>query len=227
MEGRRPGSRAHAKVKLDSWRARALIAVGFGVFRLWARTLRLRLEDPEEIVSAARNQPFILGLWHNRLLFLPPVFRLCFPSRQSVGLISASRDGDWISIVVERSGYGTVRGSTSRKGVIALRQLVEALAAGSNVLITPDGPRGPRYEVSPGIIFVAQKSGTAIVPMHLEYSNAWRLKNWDRFFVPKPFSTVRILFGAPQRVERTKGPEEFEKERLRIQNAMMNLVEEK
>jgi lysophospholipid acyltransferase (LPLAT)-like uncharacterized protein len=214
-------------VKLDSWRARALIAIGLGVFRIWARTLRLRVEDPEKIVAAARDQPFILCLWHNRLLFLPPVFRLCFPSRRSVGLISASRDGDFVSILVERSGYGTVRGSTSRKGVIALRQLVDALAAGSNVLITPDGPRGPLYEVSPGIVFVAQKSGAAIVPMHLEYSSSWRLKNWDRFFVPKPFSTMRIIFGAPQRVQRTTGPEEFEQERLRIQNAMMQLVEEK
>lgn len=204
-----------------------LIGFGLGVFRLWTKTLRFRVEDPDKVLPASRDEPFILSVWHNRLLLLPPVFSLCFPHRRSVGLISASRDGDFVSILVERFGHGTVRGSTSRKGVIALRQLVDALAAGTNVLITPDGPRGPLYEVNQGVIYVAQKSGAAVVPMHMEFSNAWRLKSWDRFFVPKPFSKVRILFGAPQRVQLTAGAEEFERERLRIKDAMMTLVEEK
>ncbi|HMJ04755.1 MAG TPA: lysophospholipid acyltransferase family protein [Chthoniobacterales bacterium] len=214
-------------MKLETWRARALIAVGLGLFRLWIKTLRFHVEDPHGILNASRAEPFILSVWHNRLLLLPPVFSLCFPHRRSVGLISASRDGDFVSILVERFGHGTVRGSTSRKGVIALRQLVDALAAGNNVLITPDGPRGPLYEVNQGIIFVAQKSGAAIVPMQLEYGNAWRLRSWDRFFVPKPFSKVRVLFGPPQKVEPTAGAEEFNRERERIQETLLNLVEEK
>lgn len=214
-------------MNLESWRARVLIEFGFGLFRLWVRTLRFQVEDRENVVAAGRDQPFIVAVWHNRLLMLPAAFDLCFPSRRSVGLISASRDGDLVSILIERSGYGTIRGSTSRKGVIALRQLVEALAAGMNVLITPDGPRGPVYEASQGVIFVAQKSGAAVVPLHMEYSSCWRLKSWDRFFVPCPFSKVRIIVGAPVRVERTKGPEHFETERLRVQEAMMSLVEQK
>jgi hypothetical protein len=214
-------------VKLEGWRARALIEIGIGLFRLWTRTLRFQVEDPENVVAAARDQPFIFAIWHNRLLMLPPVFDRCFPGRRSVGLISASRDGDLVSILIERSGYGTVRGSTSRKGVIALRQLVDALAASMNVLITPDGPRGPVYEASQGVIFLAQKSDAAVVPMHMEYSNCWRLKSWDRFFVPRPFSKVRIIFGAPRHVARTTGAEEFETERLRLQDAMMSLVERK
>jgi lysophospholipid acyltransferase (LPLAT)-like uncharacterized protein len=214
-------------VKLESWRARAMIEFGVGLFRLWARTLRFRVEDPANILAASRDQPFILAVWHNRLLLLPPVFSLCFPHRRSVGLISASSDGDVVSILVERFGHGTVRGSTSRKGVIALRQLVDALAAGTNVLITPDGPRGPRYEVGQGVIFLAQKSGAAVVPLHMEYSSCWRLKSWDRFFVPRPFSEVRIIFGAPVHVERTTGAEQFETERLRLQDAMMCVVEQK
>jgi lysophospholipid acyltransferase (LPLAT)-like uncharacterized protein len=158
---------------------------------------------------------------------LPPPFDRWFPARQSIGLISASRDGDLVSLLIERSGYGTIRGSTSRKGVIALRQLVDALAAGSNVLFTPDGPRGPVYEVSPGVIFVAQKSGAPIVPLHMEYSSCWRLKSWDRFCVPRPFSKVRFILGAALRVEQTAEAEQFEAERLRLQEAMMSLVEQK
>jgi lysophospholipid acyltransferase (LPLAT)-like uncharacterized protein len=214
-------------VKVDSWRARALIPITLGVFRLLAKTLRFRVEDPDGILALSRKEPLVFSIWHNRLLLLPPVFDLCFPDRQSVGLISSSRDGDFVSILVEHFGYGTVRGSSSRKGIIALRQLVDALAAGTNVLITPDGPRGPLYELSQGIIFVAQKSGAPIVPIHLEFSRAWRLRSWDRFFIPKPFSTVRILLGAAERVGPTASPDEFENERRRIQNAMMKLVEEK
>ena len=214
-------------MKLDSWRARALIELGFGVFRLWARTLRLQVEDPENVIGLVRNQPVIFSIWHNRLLMLPRVFDPCFPSRQSFGLISASRDGDLVSILIERSGYGTIRGSSSRKGVIALRQLVDALATGRNVLITPDGPRGPVYEASQGVVFLAQKTGAPVVPIHMEYSSCWRLKSWDRFFVPRPFAKLRAIFGAPLQVQPTADADQLETERLRIQEAMMSLVEQK
>lgn len=213
-------------MKLDSWPARALIALGFALYRIWARTLRLRVEDPHNVRAFVREQPVIFGIWHNRLLMLPRVFDPSFPSRQSYGLISASRDGDLIANFIERSGYGTIRGSSSRKGVIALRQLVETLAGGDNVLVTPDGPRGPVYTVSQGIVFLAQKSGAPIVPIHMEYSSAWRLKSWDRFAVPKPFAKLRAIFGAPIRVAPLSAPEEFEREQLRLREAMMSLVEQ-
>lgn len=214
-------------MKLDSWRARVLIVLGFGLYRLWARTLRLEVEDPNNVVAFVRTQPVIFAIWHNRLLMLPRVFDPCFPTRQSFGLISASRDGDLVSILIERSGYGTIRGSSSRKGVSALRQLVDTLAAGCNVLLTPDGPRGPVYEASQGVVFLAQKTGAPVVPIHMEYSSCWRLKSWDRFIVPHPFARLRATFGAPIHVESTTDTEQFEAERLRLQNAMMRLVEEK
>jgi lysophospholipid acyltransferase (LPLAT)-like uncharacterized protein len=214
-------------VKLESWRARVLIALGFGLYRLWARTLRLQIEDPHGVVALVRDQPVIFAIWHNRLLMLPRVFDPCFPTRQSFGLISASGDGDLIAIFIERSGYGTVRGSSSRKGVIALRQLVDTLAAGSNVLVTPDGPRGPVYQASQGVVFLAQKSGAPVVPIHMEYSSAWRLKSWDRFAVPKPFAKLRAIFGAPIRIEPISDADQFEAARLRLQDAMMSLVEQR
>jgi lysophospholipid acyltransferase (LPLAT)-like uncharacterized protein len=213
-------------VKLESWPARLLIASGFGLYRIWARTLRLQVEDPHEIVAFVKQQPVIFAIWHNRLLMLPRVFDPSFPTRQSYGLISASRDGDLIAQFIERSGYGTIRGSSSRKGVIALRQLVETLAADGNVLVTPDGPRGPVYQVSQGIIFLAQKSGAPIVPIHMEYSSCWRLKSWDRFVVPRPFATLRAIFGAPIQITPLERPEQFEAEQLRLQSAMMSLVEQ-
>ena len=213
-------------MKLDSWPARLLIALGYGIYRLWARTIRLRVEDPHDVIGFVRNQPVIFAIWHNRLLMLPRVFDPSFPSRQSYGLISASRDGDLIATFIERSGYGTIRGSSSRKGVIALRKLMDTLAANGNVLFTPDGPRGPVYEATPGVVFLAQKSGAPIVPIHMEYSSCWRMKSWDRFVVPRPFATLRAIFGAPISIPPLSDAEQFEAQRLRLQNAMMSLVEQ-
>jgi lysophospholipid acyltransferase (LPLAT)-like uncharacterized protein len=118
-----------------------------------------------------------------------------------------------------------VRGSSSRLGASAILQLTEVLASGHDVVITPDGPRGPAYKLGPGIIFLAQKSGAAVVPFNMEYSSYWRLKSWDRFIVPRPFSKVRVIIGQPHRVKSTSTDEEFEAERLRLQNALMALVE--
>ena len=213
-------------MKVDSWRARILLGLGFGLYRLWARTLRLRVEDPHDVIGFVRKQPVIFAIWHNRLLMLPRVFDPSFQTRQSYGLISASRDGDFIANWIERSGYGTIRGSSSRKGVIALRQLMDTLAADGNVLFTPDGPRGPVYQVSQGVIFLAQKSGSPIVPIHMEYSSCWRMKSWDRFVVPKPFSTLRAIFGEPISLPPLESAEQFEAEQLRLQNSMMSLVEQ-
>ena len=213
-------------MKLESWPARLLLAFGFGIYRVWARTLRLHIEDPHDVVGFVRQQPVIFAIWHNRLLMLPRVFDPSFPTRQSYGLISASRDGDMIANWIERAGYGTIRGSSSRKGVAALRQLMDTLAANGNVLFTPDGPRGPVYQVSQGVVFLAQKSGAPIVPIHMEYSSCWRMKSWDRFVVPRPFATLRAIFGQPIRIPPLAGPEQFEAEQLRLQNAMMSLVEQ-
>ncbi len=213
-------------MKLDRWPARLLIALGFGLYRLWARTLRLRIEDPHGVIEFVRQQPVIFAIWHNRLLMLPRVFDPSFPTRQSYGLISASRDGDLIADWIERSGYGTIRGSSSRKGASAMRQLIDTLEANGNVLFTPDGPRGPVYHVSHGVVFLAQKTGRPIVPIHMEYSSCWRLKSWDRFVVPRPFATLRAIFGVPVQVPPLKNEEEFEAEQLRLQKAMMSLVEQ-
>ena len=110
-------------------------------------------------------------------------------------------------------------------GATALLQLTDVLANGGDVVITPDGPLGPVYQLGPGIVFLAQKTGAAVLPMNMEYSSCWRIKNWDRFIIPRPFSQVRVIFGEPIEVAATRTPEEFEAERLRLQERMMSLVE--
>jgi hypothetical protein len=212
-------------LRIEGWRARFLIALGFGLLRTWERTLRYTVDDRADIFTRPVGKSAIGAVWHNRLLMTPLVLRRFLPNRRGAALISASRDGAWIAALVEKVGFDVVRGSSSRQGVTAILQMADVLASGRDVVIAPDGPRGPVYQLGQGIIFLAQKSGAPVIPVHLEYSSYWRVKSWDRFILPLPFSKVRVIFGPPHKVASTANDAEFESERLRLQNAMMSLVE--
>ena len=212
-------------MKIEGWRARWLIAFGHRLLQIWARTLRFTIEDRANVIGVPPNERYIGALWHNRLLLLPFVIKKFLPERRGAALISASRDGALLADLVERFDFEVVRGSSSRQGASAIRQLADIIASGKDVVITPDGPRGPAYELGQGIVFLAQQSGAAVVPINMEYSSCWRVKSWDRFILPKPFSTVRVTFGPPHRVAATATEAEFERERRRLQEAMMQLVE--
>lgn len=195
------------------------------MLRLWARTLRYEIDDRSNLLSPSVTENYIGALWHNRLLLIAFVLQKFVPHRPGAGLISASRDGDLIAPLIERFGFQVVRGSSSRMGASATLELAGVLKSGRDVLMTPDGPRGPAYELGPGIVFLAQKSGAPIQPINMEFSSCWRVNSWDRFILPRPFSKVRVIFGPLHRVGSTITPEEFEAERKRLQNAMMALVE--
>ncbi len=210
---------------MEGWRVRWLIAFGHRLLQIWARTLRFEMEDRAGVIGTPPNERYIGALWHNRLLLFPFVLKRYLPERRGAALISTSRDGALLADLVERFGYEVVRGSSSRRGASAMRQLADVIASGKDVVITPDGPRGPAYELGQGIVYLAQQSRAAIVPVNFEYSSCWRLKSWDRFVLPKPFSKVRVTFGHPHRVAQTSTEEEFDRERVRLQEAMMQLVE--
>lgn len=212
-------------MKITGWRARWLIALGFRLLQIWARTLRYEIEDRSNLIGTPVTENYIGSLWHNRLLLISYVLKRFMPHRPGAGLISASRDGDLVADLTQRFGFDVVRGSSSRLGTSGLLELTNVLASGRDVLITPDGPRGPAYELGPGIVFLAQKSGAAVVPVSMEYSSCWRVKSWDRFVLPRPFAKVRVIFGPLHRVALTTTDAEFEAERLRLQDAMMALVE--
>jgi hypothetical protein len=212
-------------LKITGWRARWLIVLGFRLLQIWARTLRYEIEDRSNLIGTPVTENYIGSLWHNRLLLISYVLKRFMPHRPGAGLISASRDGDLVADLTQRFGFDVVRGSSSRLGTSGLLELTNVLASGRDVLITPDGPRGPAYELGAGIVFLAQKSGAAVVPVSMEYSSCWRVKSWDRFVLPRPFAKVRVIFGPLHRVALTTTDAEFEAERLRLQDAMMALVE--
>ena len=202
-----------------------LVAIGYYLLLVWARTLRFIIDDRAGVIGQPVNEARIWAMWHNRVLLFPYVIRRFVRGTWGSSLISPSRDGDMLAGFVQRFGFGAARGSSSRRGASAILQLTDVLEKGGAVAITPDGPRGPRYELGGGIVLLAQRSGVPVFPLNLEYSSCWRLKSWDRFILPKPFSTVRVIVGPPHRVRATSTDEEFEAERLRLQETMMSLVE--
>ena len=213
------------KLDPESLRARILVAFGFRLLQVWSHTIRFEIEDRGKILQAPVSERFIGAAWHNRLLLLPFAIRRFITQRQGAALISASRDGAWLANLVHRFGFSVVRGSSSRKGAAAMLQLADVIASGHDVVITPDGPRGPAYRPGGGIILLAQKTGARVVPLNLEYARCWRLPSWDKFILPRPFTRVRFILGQAHEVLKTSNEEEFEAERERLKSAMMALVE--
>jgi hypothetical protein len=210
--------------EIRSDRKSALLGTGAGwIMKLLAATLRMEVRDRCGIGSpAAAIPPVIYVLWHNRFFVVPPAWqKICGKHRRTVALTSASHDGDMVARAMAVFGLGSVRGSSSRRGVAALVGLKRALQEGFDICVTPDGPRGPRYKIQPGVIKLAESTGAPLIPIHVRFSSAWRLKTWDRFAIPKPFSHVEVTFAEPIRLTRGMDAEAFEKERHNIENLMI------
>lgn len=169
------------------------------LLRLWMRSLRRR-DVGRDLVEAcmAKGERVIAAFWHAQLLPMPFVF----PPHVAAVLISQHRDGEYISRVVQRLGLPVVRGSATRGGLQAFRQLLHVLQGGGHVAITPDGPRGPVGVVKPGVIELSRLSGMPILPVAFAAEPAWRLRSWDRFLLPHPFAHALFLWGEPIRVPR-------------------------
>lgn len=160
-------------------------------------TVRVEVrDDPAYTAIRGRSDPLAYTLWHGRLLPLTWYHR-----GEGVGaLISLSQDGEYIARVVQGWGYRVVRGSTSRGGSRALAEMIRLGRNGRSLAFTPDGPRGPRERMKPGVLIAAQRAGLPIVPVSAACSRAWWFEGWDRFLVPQPFSRVVIAHEAPVRV---------------------------
>ena len=167
----------------------------------------------------AEKRPFLLGMWHNNVII--GIFDMSRFGYQIPTVVSRSRDGDDINWVSERFGYRNVRGSGSTGATGALREALRLLSGEKPVLVTPDGPRGPRYVLQAGIVALARKKRVPIVPICWSAARRWELSSWDRMRVPKPFSRVYVFVGAPLMVD----PEaDQETERVRIETAMRDQV---
>jgi lysophospholipid acyltransferase (LPLAT)-like uncharacterized protein len=191
--------------------------------RFWSLSLRYDVNGmPGVTAPKIGRAPVIFALWHNRIFTMPPIWQKTGgKDRNSVVLTSASKDGTTLATAMSMFGLGAIRGSSSRRAVSALIGMKKALRDGFDVCVTPDGPKGPRYIVQPGVIKIAQATGTQIVPIHIRYSSAWRLKTWDRFVIPKPFSRVSVVFDEPHTIPADLDSDSFEAARVALENRLI------
>jgi lysophospholipid acyltransferase (LPLAT)-like uncharacterized protein len=194
----------------------AIAAVGAPLIGALGRTLRWRTKGVEQLaaIEAAGQQP-IYALWHGRIL--PAI---CFlRDRGIVAITSENYDGEWIARIMRRFGYGASRGSTSRGAGRALRQLLRDVRH-RPAAFTVDGPRGPARVAQPGAVWLAKATGNPVLPFHIEAARHWELRSWDRGQVPRPFSRVAIVFGAPFYVPRDTDDEGLEQARCQLEQAL-------
>jgi lysophospholipid acyltransferase (LPLAT)-like uncharacterized protein len=185
-----------------TWRTRVRVTVlgwliGL-VLRMLYATFRVRWVDEGDMVARrAGGERFILAAWHDGLILLPlVVLHVPTPWRPRV-LISWHRDAEIGAQAARRFGVHFVRGSSTRGGIGAVRALIAAYRAGEDVVVVPDGPRGPRHEAKVGVVQLANATGARIVPIALAAAPCRRLGSWDRMQVPLPFARVAIRLGTP------------------------------
>jgi hypothetical protein len=161
--------------------------------------VRMRLEGRENLQRLRdAGQPVIFAFWHGQLLPLVHVHR----NEGIVVLVSEHADGEYITQVILRHGFRTARGSSTRGGVKGLKGVVRAGREGHDLGFTPDGPRGPRHVFKWGALVAAQLTGHPVIPLTVGADRAWYLDSWDRFMIPKPFSTMTVRYGTPRTISR-------------------------
>jgi lysophospholipid acyltransferase (LPLAT)-like uncharacterized protein len=200
---------------------RAITSTAAVVLRLWIRTLHYdyRPQGPWLEPGATGEDRFIYAMWHEYLLL--PVFRYARPDVHV--LISRSGDGHLLSELCRKLDIPVIRGSTSRGGAEAVRQLLRA-GTRTHLALTPDGPRGPRRRVQAGLVYLASRSGLPIVPVGFGLDRPRRLGSWDRFALPRVRSRAVCVTAAPFHIPADAGPDELEDYRKAVEDAMHTLT---
>jgi lysophospholipid acyltransferase (LPLAT)-like uncharacterized protein len=184
----------------------AIATFGYPVVRALTSTWSWKVSGAEHVdaITASGHHP-ILALWHGRILAATPYFA----NRGIVAMASENFDGEWIARLLGKFGYGAARGSTSRGGPAALRQLVRDVKA-HGVAFTVDGPRGPAEVAQPGAVWLAKATGQPLLPFHSEAVSSWTLNSWDQTQIPAPFTTVAMAIQRPIYVPRDADAEALE-----------------
>ena len=210
------------------WHGRLAARIIAALARLLAFSLRWHWTDHSFFNDTSTEQRAIFAIWHNRLalsliLYHRHVAR-CGRRRRLAALVSASRDGGLLARVLELFDVVGIRGSSSRRGAPAMRELVSAASEGCDLAVTPDGPRGPRYQPQPGVIALAQITQLPIVPVSFRLGWKWTLGSWDRFQIPIPFSRCDVVFGEPIWVPRSTDEAGREQGRILLRERLMALT---
>ncbi|RJQ62338.1 MAG: DUF374 domain-containing protein [Desulfobacteraceae bacterium] len=186
------------------------------------RTTRIEVVGFEEVRQLYEKREAIGVFWHSRILLISYLFK----GWNASILTSRSRDGEYIARLVKRQGHEPIRGSTRKGGARAGAMLIRRLREGRPAVIIPDGPQGPRFKVQPGVITIAKKSGSPIVPMTYSAARIKVFKSWDRFILPMPFTGCLMVYGKPIQVPKDADQALEEDCRLRLEQELKRITED-
>jgi len=215
-----------ADLSAYSFKDRLLIRAGALLFYLlisvFGRTVRFRVEGEEHLKACSSNgySP-IFTCWHNRTLLTLYWLR----RRQIAVLVSKSFDGEYSSRLIQRFGFGAVRGSSTRGGAAGFVELVRLMRAGFPVAVMPDGPKGPIYEVKMGSVLLAKKTGNPLLPIIVTATHDWKMRSWDSYRIPKPFTEATVRVGNPIFVPEDAGEDLLEEKRRELQRALEQIAD--
>jgi lysophospholipid acyltransferase (LPLAT)-like uncharacterized protein len=206
------------------WHQRVAAWLVFAMIRTVSATLRCRRDDRSNFIQVATPGPAIYCVWHNRLALCMPAYWDYVKKRNKTpgmaAMVSASRDGGFLTGILECFNVQPVRGSSSRRGPQALLELTTWAERGYDLAITPDGPRGPQYVVQEGVMSLAQLTGLPIVPVSYYLNWKIQVKSWDRFQIPLPFSHCEVIYEKPIFVPREATDAEREQLRLQLETKL-------
>ncbi|MHB1349481.1 MAG: DUF374 domain-containing protein [Desulfobulbus sp.] len=200
----------------------ALPPLYVGLTRLWFATCRLTVHGRQYLDEALQNSAVIVPFWHYSIFYMLYHVRH-YPA---VALVSASRDGEFIARIARRLGFLTVRGSSNRKGVQALKGLLRAMREGRNVGLVADGSQGPARRVRPGAVYLASKTGAPLVPMVWAADRCTIFGSWDRTVLPWPFCRIVMRYGKPLHVPNNLDNEGLEQYRQLLEEQMNEMYEQ-
>lgn len=193
------------------------------VLRIVTRTLKLDIEGRDRYLAMRKaGKGCILAFWHESFFILPEIHR----NEDVHVMVSRHADGEMIHRVLVRFGNSTVRGSSTAGGKEALAGLIARAKDGFCLAITPDGPKGPRRELKPGVLALSQRTGLPIVLMANAVAREWIVGSWDRFRIPKPWSAGRVVYSDPIEVARDLDADGFEAMRKRVEDELNALTAE-
>jgi lysophospholipid acyltransferase (LPLAT)-like uncharacterized protein len=199
------------------------------IIKLFAMTYRVTIKDKSgiDIYQKGKHEPVVMAIWHNRLLYAPVLIKKRI-RKHYVSIASKSDDGRYAANYMKAFNVSVVRGSSSKGGATALTKLIKKITLDKkSVVMTIDGPRGPKYSCKPGAPKLASLTGAKLVPYVINFSNYWQFGSWDNTQIPKPFCKVEIFFGEAIEIKKELSREELKATQKLVIDSMLKITKDK
>ena len=195
-----------------------------GVITLIGLTCRFRIQGVDKLHQTAKGSKCILIAWHNRLGIITEILKRSAPKYQYAAMVSNSRDGQFIAVIANSYKQGHAIKVPHNKRAKALQIMINRLKHGNEiVIVTPDGPRGPKYKLKPGVVMAARECDAKVIPLSWSADRCWKFRTWDQLMLPKPFSTITVTWGDPVTIEKDK-ISSIEEEVKTLESALMSIT---